>query len=149
QDQLRTAIADFLLELCAGPAPMLICLDDAHLLDEGSQDVLRRLALGLPEARCLVIATGRIEPGARASALALLKKDVAPALGSEVVLLGLDEDATGRLASSLLGGAPVDPSFARHVAVRTNGNPLVIAEYINAAFEAGLLLPSWGRWVAD
>ena len=146
QDQLRTAAADFLLELCGGPAPVLVCLDDIHLLDEGSQDVLRRLAIGLPEARCLIIAAGRFEAG---PALELFKQDVAPALGSELVLEGLGEDTAGQLASSLLGGAPLDPSFARHIATRTGGNPLVIAEYIDAAFEAGMLFPSWGRWVAD
>ncbi|HSJ99676.1 MAG TPA: SpoIIE family protein phosphatase [Kofleriaceae bacterium] len=146
QDQLRTAIADFLLELCAGPAPVLICLDDVHVLDEGSGDVLRRLAIGLPEARCLVIAAARVDDG---PGLGLLKKDVAPALGCELVLGGLGEEATGQLASSLLGGAPADPAFARHFATRTGGNPLVIAEYLNAAFEAGLLFPSWGRWMAD
>jgi serine phosphatase RsbU (regulator of sigma subunit)/tetratricopeptide (TPR) repeat protein len=152
QDQLRTALADFLLELCAGPAPMLLCLDDVHLIDEGTQDVLRRLALALHEARCMVIAAGRLEAepaDAGGGAIALLKKDVAPALGAELVLRGLDEDATSQLASALLGGAPVDRSFARHVVTRTGGNPVVIAEYINAAFEAGLLVPVWGRWAAD
>jgi serine phosphatase RsbU (regulator of sigma subunit)/tetratricopeptide (TPR) repeat protein len=146
QDQLRTAVADFLLELCGGPAPMLLCLDDIHLLDGGTQDVLRRLAIGLTEARCLVIAAGRTETE---QAIGLFKQDVAPALGAELMLDGLDETATGQLVSSLLGSAPVDPSFARHVATRTSGNPLVIAEYVSAAFEAGLLLPAWGRWQAD
>jgi GAF domain-containing protein len=146
QDQLRTAIADFLLELGGGLAPMLLCLDDVHLLDEGSQDVLRRLAMGMTEARCLVIATGRTED---TQALGLFKQDVAPALGAELVLDGLGEEATGQLVSSLLGGTPVDPPLARHVATRTGGNPLVIAAYVNAAFEAGLLLPSWGQWAAD
>ncbi len=146
QDQLRTAVADFFLELSRGLAPVLVCLDDIHLIDEGTQDVLRRLAIGLPEARCLVIASGRTEDGGR---LALLKQDVAPALGTELVLGGLGEEPAGQLVASLLGAMPVEPSFARHVATRTGGNPLVIAEYINAAFEAGLLLPSWGRWVAD
>ncbi|HWO23858.1 MAG TPA: AAA family ATPase, partial [Kofleriaceae bacterium] len=146
QDQLRTAVADFLIELCGGPAPVLICLDDVHLLDEASQDVLRRLALGLTEARGLVLAAGRTESG---QVLALLKQDVAPALSAELVLEGLNEEATGQLASSLLGGGPIDRAFTRHVVTRTGGNPLVITEYVNAAFEAGLLLPAWGQWVAD
>ncbi|HWO23859.1 MAG TPA: AAA family ATPase, partial [Kofleriaceae bacterium] len=152
QDQLRTLFADFLLELCGGPAPMLLCLDDVHLLDEGSGDVLRRFALGLSEARCLVLAAGRAETDAETGApsmLEVLERDLAPALSPQLTLGGLDEEAIAQLVSSLLGGAPIDRAFIRHVAARTGGNPLVIAEYVSAVFEAGLLLPAWDRWVTD
>jgi AAA ATPase domain len=107
-----------LLLLASAERPVLACVDDAHWLDTPSLDALlfasRRLA-GSPVGMILV---ARDEPH---QALDTARLD-------ELAVRALDREATGLLASRLIGRVP-DADRAEEIFRRTQGLPLAITEW--------------------
>ncbi|GII56502.1 putative transcriptional regulator, LuxR family protein [Planotetraspora thailandica] len=119
-----------LLAAAAVETPVVCAVDDAHLLDQESLDVMAFVARRLAVEPVAMLFASRDEGG------------VATRMGgvSELALGGLDqESATALLSRSL--AAPVDPASAAAIARATGGNPLALidlAEGLSAQELGGL-----------
>ncbi|NUW44060.1 helix-turn-helix transcriptional regulator [Nonomuraea rhodomycinica] len=126
---LRAAFLEFLREL-ATVEPVLVCVDDAHLLDEDSRGVLSFAARRLAGERIAVLFAAREDAG--------LPDDV-PAR----VLAPLDRTASRALADGLLPGRLSDDLHACLDRV-ARGNPLALRELVESLTPdqvAGLAAP--------
>jgi eukaryotic-like serine/threonine-protein kinase len=142
QDQFTTAVAGFLTALAESAGGALLVVDDPQWLDPGSRRVLARLAADLAGVPLLVVVTARTGDAAA--------EEVVAAFGSavdlEVTLESLDHDDVAELIRLLVPGSGEE---LRLLVSRAGGNPMVVREYVRAVVDAGLLRPSWGRWVLD
>jgi type II secretory pathway predicted ATPase ExeA len=130
--------SDDLLELMRQSSRMLreradgrtivLGVDDAQLLDASSAALVLHLAVSCTAFVVVTLRTG--EPCE--DAIAALSKD-AGALRIE--LQPLDEDETGKLIDSALGGL-VEEGARRWVVDRSDGNPLYVRELLLARSEA-------------
>jgi DNA-binding CsgD family transcriptional regulator len=123
----------------AGGHALLVFVDDAHLLDDGSAILLQQLAL---TGAATVVATVRSGEPAPDPVVALWKDGPA-----ERIELGvLDDAAVEELLVSVLGG-PVDPASMRQLIERSQGNPLFLRELVTGALETGALVEEVvGMW---
>lgn len=123
----------------AGGHALLVFVDDAHLLDDGSAILLQQLAL---TGTATVVATVRSGEPAPDPVVALWKDGPA-----ERIELGvLDDAAVEELLVSVLGG-PVDPASKRQLIERSQGNPLFLRELVTGALETGALVEEVvGMW---
>jgi DNA-binding CsgD family transcriptional regulator len=123
----------------AGGRPLLVFVDDAHLLDDGSAILLQQLAL---TGAATVVATVRSGEPAPDPVVALWKDGPA-----ERIELGvLDDSAVEELLVSVLGG-PVDPASVRQLIERSQGNPMFLRELVTGALETGALVEEVvGMW---
>jgi len=113
--------------LSAEIGPRVIVVDDVHWADRSSQPMIDQLVREAPGLQFLVLIGSR--PGPR------------PAWAGYphvtwIELTGLDPDETDQLAGDLAGG-PLDPRDSARLHVRTDGNPLFIAEVLRASLEVG------------
>lgn len=124
--------------LGASPARRaLFVVDDAHLLDERSAQVLLQLAA---EGTATVLATAR--------------RDVLPAgvdrlwrdgLCERVEMVGLTDAEVHEVIEAALD-APVDPAAARAFAGWSEGNPLLLRELVGAALDRSALVWRGTAW---
>ena len=112
--------------------PLVVFVDDAHLLDSGSATLVHQLAL---TRAATVVATVRSGEAAPDPVVALWKDG--PAERIEVGVL--DDAAIEELLATVLGG-PVEPASLRQLAERCQGNPLVLRELVTGALESGALV---------
>jgi DNA-binding CsgD family transcriptional regulator len=122
----------------AGGRPLLVFVDDAHLLDDGSATLLHQLAL---TRAATVLATVRSGERAPDPVVALWKD----ALADRIEVGVLDAGAIEELLVSVLGG-PVDAASVRQLVDRCRGNPLFLRELVTGALEAGALVEEGGLW---
>lgn len=132
------AAARSLLRSEARQRPVLLVVDDAHLLDEGSLLVVRQLA-AVPGVSTLLTARADVPVPA---ALTLLWKDDG-ALRLE--LRPLDRAASTDVLEAALGG-PLDPESAGRLGDLADGRPLLLRELVEAARSQDLLELVDGRW---
>jgi DNA-binding CsgD family transcriptional regulator len=122
----------------AGGRPLLVFVDDAHLLDDGSATLLHQLAL---TRAATVLATVRSGERAPDPVVALWKD----ALADRIEVGVLDAAAIDELLASVLGG-PVDAASVRQLIDRCRGNPLFLRELVIGALGAGALVEEGGLW---
>ncbi len=126
----------------AGGQPLLVFVDDAHLLDDGSAMLVHQLSqTGSATVLACVLATGRtgqptVDP------MVVLWKDH---LAERIELGPLDEPTMEDLLVTVLGG-PIDAASMHHVAERSLGNPLFLRELVAGALESGALADENGLW---
>ena len=119
----------------AGPRPLLVFVDDAHLLDDGSASLVHQLVQsGAATVIACVLLSGRARVPA-ADPMVVLWKDYGAA---RIELSPLDGQAMEDLLFAVLGG-PVDTVSLRQVAERSVGDPLVLHELVAGALEDGSL----------
>ncbi len=113
--------------------PLVVFVDDAHLLDAGSATLVHQLAL---TRAATVVATVRSGEAVPDPVVALWKDG--PAERIEVGVLDDDDDrrAAGRRARRA-GGAG---DSVRQLAERCKGNPLFLRELVTGALETGALV---------
>ena len=116
----------------AGGRPLVVFVDDAHLLDGGSATLVHQLAL---TRAATVVATVRSGEAAPDPVVALWKDG--PAERIEVGVL--DDAVIEELLVTVLGG-PVEPASLRQLADRCQGNPLFLRELVTGALESGALV---------
>ena len=116
----------------AGGRPLVVFVDDAHLLDGGSATLVHQLAL---TRAATVVATVRSGEAAPDPVVALWKDG--PAERIEIGVL--DDAAIEELLVTVLGG-PVEPASLRQLADRCQGNPLFLRELVTGALETGALV---------
>jgi DNA-binding CsgD family transcriptional regulator len=118
--------------------PLVLGVDDAHLLDDASAALVHQLAL---RGLVTVLATVRTGEPAPDSVTALWKDGLARRLD----LPALDAEATAELLGRALGG-PVDGVTRQEVLRVTEGNPLYLHELVLGGWESGALRQVDGVW---
>ncbi|HEX8626933.1 MAG TPA: protein kinase, partial [Catenuloplanes sp.] len=137
--RFRAAIVRFLSELARLAGGLVLWVDDVQWLGHADRRVLKDLAGDPDEAPVLLVGTSReqelnLPPGA--------------GLHTDIGLAPLDPDDVRDLLISYLGGV-TDDGFIRDVTARSAGSPLAVVEYLRAVIDAGLIRPSWGRYLLD
>jgi DNA-binding CsgD family transcriptional regulator/tetratricopeptide (TPR) repeat protein len=135
-DILRRAAA--LLAKRGRGRPLVLAVDDAHLLDDASAALVHLLAL---RGLAAVLATVRAGAAAPDSVVALWKDGLARRLE----LPALAPEATVELLGVALGG-PVDGVTRQEVLRVTEGNPLYLRELVLGGLESGALRRVDGVW---
>ncbi len=135
-DLLRRSVAA--LAARSEDQPLLLVVDDAHLLDDASATLVHQIA-ATGVAR--VFATVHAGEPAPDPVVALWKDDLA----TRIEVAGLDPTAIAELLRVVLGG-PVDPASARELAERCQGNALVLRELLTGALDDGSLREEGGLW---
>ena len=118
--------------------PLLVFVDDAHLLDKGSAILVHQMALTQAATVLATVRAGEVLPDPVLS----LWKD-GPAERIEIGVL--DDEAIEELLASALGGS-VDAATVRELAERSRGNPMFLRELVNGALETGALVDAGGLW---
>ncbi len=123
--------------------PLLVFVDDAHLLDDGSATLIHQLALSRAATVLATVRSGEQAP----DAVVALWKD---ALADRIEVGVLDAAAIEELLVSVLGG-PVEDASVRQLIDRCRGNPLFLRELLMGALDADALVEDGGLWrlVAD
>ena len=118
--------------------PLLVFVDDAHLLDNGSAVLVHHMALTQAATVLATVRAGAVLPD---PVLSLWKDGPA-----ERIEIGVLKDETiAELLASALGG-PVDAATVRELVVRSRGSPMFLRELVNGALETGALMDVGGLW---
>jgi DNA-binding CsgD family transcriptional regulator len=128
-------IADALLE---SERPIVVAVDDAHLLDDGSAALVLHLAA---QSTARVVITIRSGEGCPDAVTALWKEGLA----TRLELQPLSSYETVELMERVLDG-PIEPSVRRRLWTVTAGVPLYLREILHAGFEQGALKRREGVW---
>lgn len=125
---LREAVVELLVRL-ATEQPVLLVIDDLHLADRASLEVLDDLAPRMGQLPLLLVAIHRGGPGESVTptTLATCARHV-PSV--TLLLRGLDVSEVRALLGPLADGAP---DLAQAVTWRTAGNPFFVGELVHAA----------------
>ncbi|MGH3022160.1 MAG: AAA family ATPase [Gaiellaceae bacterium] len=119
--------------------PLVLLVDDAHLLDDLSAAVVHQLAATGEGRIVAVVRSGEPEPQ---PILALWTGDLA----ERVEVPPLDRDAVDRLTATVLGGAVAGEARAELWRL-CRGNPLFLRELIASGLESGALVRDGELWV--
>jgi DNA-binding CsgD family transcriptional regulator len=139
-DQLRRYMHELLDD--AGQRALLVFVDDAHLLDDGSASLVHQLVqAGAATVIACVLSSGRPGPPGGES-MAVLWKDYG---ATRIELGSLDGQAVEDLLLAVLGG-PVDTVSLRQLAERSLGDPLFLHELVAGAVQDGSLREEGGIW---
>jgi DNA-binding CsgD family transcriptional regulator len=137
QSQLLRRYVGALVD-AAGPRPLLMFVDDAHLLDDGSAILIHQLA-AMPAATVLAtVRSGEMVP----EPVTALWKD---GLAERIDLHPLGDADIEELLVTVLG-APMEEGSARQLIGRCQGNPMFLRELVTGALEAGQLVGDGGIW---
>jgi DNA-binding CsgD family transcriptional regulator/DNA-binding transcriptional ArsR family regulator len=118
--------------------PLVVFIDDAHLLDDGSATLVHQLAL---TQAATVLATVRLGESAPDPVVALWKDGPA-----ERIQVGVLADAAiEELVVTVLRGQ-VDAVSLRELVDHSQGNPLFLRELVTGALENGALVEEGGFW---
>ena len=139
QDAVSTQIAEALEKISADVTPLLVIFDEAHLLDEGSCEVLRRfVATRVPDRVAVLLAFDpqRIPPGHQ---LPQLRIDAGMTkYGVEIPLEPLDETGVAEMIRGRWGDQP-HPLLAAWLVERCSGNTAFVAGFLRAFDETGIV----------
>ncbi|WP_205752101.1 diguanylate cyclase [Cryptosporangium phraense] len=140
------AVATFLLELARRAGGLLVRVEDAHALDDGTVRVIAQLVAERARTPVMVLATSR--GGTDLSEL-VSSAEMQELIDERITLEPLDADEVAELVERLSGRLGLGNEFAARIARASAGNPLAVLQYFRAALEAGLIRPAWGRWIVD
>jgi DNA-binding CsgD family transcriptional regulator len=122
----------------AGTRRLVLVVDDAHLLDDGSAALVHQIAL---EGSCSVLATMRTPGPAPDTVTALWKEGLAERIDLGV----LTEEEVREVATGALGG-PVAAASVRRLWQVSGGNALYVRELLVGAVGSGALEDDRGIW---
>lgn len=126
------------LEQLVRQQPLVLAVDDAHLLDEHSAIVLHRVVARRLAPALVTLRTGEPAPDAVTS---LWKDDHLTRLDLEP----LDAGQTTGLVARVLGG-PVESTSAHRLWTMTQGSPLFLRHLLTGEVSAGRFTPASGIW---
>jgi DNA-binding CsgD family transcriptional regulator len=124
--------------LLADGRPLVVAVDDAHALDDGSAALVLHLAT---QTSASVVATVRSGEPCPDAITALWKEGLAP----RVELQGLSEAETVELVEQVLDG-PLSLPLRRRVWTLTQGIPLYVREVVEVGLDAGVVVREDGIW---
>jgi DNA-binding CsgD family transcriptional regulator len=130
--------SDAILARASPAGKLLLTVDDAHFLDEGSAALLHQL---VREPACGVVVTVRT-PGPAPEAVTALWKD---GLAERIDLRPWDEAQTETVLAAYLGG-PVASATVRRLWELSQGNALYLRELLVGAMDSGTLRRDGGIW---
>jgi DNA-binding CsgD family transcriptional regulator len=122
----------------SGGRPLVVFVDDAHLLDGGSATLVHQLALTRAATVVLTVRSGETAP----DPVVALWKD---GLAERIEVGNLREAEIEELLAAVLAG-PVDAASVRQLTRRSRGNPMVLRELVTGALESGTLAEDGGIW---
>jgi DNA-binding NarL/FixJ family response regulator len=122
----------------AGPAGVIVGVDDAHLLDELSAALVHQLVLRRVATVVLTLRTGEVAP----DAVTALWKD---GHLSRLEIQPLSQQETATLVEARLGGS-VDSAAARRLWAITGGNVLYLRQLVEGELESSRLREVAGVW---
>jgi DNA-binding CsgD family transcriptional regulator len=122
----------------AGDQPLVLAIDDAHLLDPVSAHLVGQLAANGIAKLVLTVRSGERAPEA---VTALWKDGLVRRIDLEV----FDQEATSRFAAHLLGGA-LDAPATRWLHRTSAGNAFYARELVLGARESGALVVAGSTW---
>ena len=119
---------------------LVVAVDDAHLLDDGSATLVHQLVELEQVFVALTVRTGEPAP----DPIVTVGKDDRT---EWVELAELTPASTKALVEQVLGG-PIETVTMRQLWERTGGNPLFVTELVRGGLEAGSLVLEGGAWRA-
>ncbi len=122
--------------------PLLLLVDDAHLLDDGSSMLMQQLSLNATATVVACIPTARPSVETVADPTVVLWKDHD---ATRIELSTLGDHEIDELLRRVLGG-PIDAASVRLVAEYTRGDPLFVRDVISGALESQALTDESGVW---
>ncbi len=137
-DPLRR-VQEVIQALVAGEPSVLICVDDAHLLDDQSALVIERFVEQAMGTVVMTVRDGEPVPDSVATLCARLPRIAVPPLTPEGV---------SALVTQVLGAA-VESSSAQRFFSYTRGNALYLRQLVTDEIAAGRLTRRAGVWVWD
>ncbi len=150
--QFSVTFALFVIELARRCGGLILWIDDAHWIDDATDEVVAHIVGSDDQGPLLVVRSRQSGDGDAGEAPAGPHPEgieVAGAPRSVHLALGpIDDEALAGLVGARVR-AEVDREFALGLAARAGGNPLVLFEYLGAVIEAGAMWPSWGTWQVD
>lgn len=117
---------------------LVLVVDDAHHLDDGSAVLIHQL---VAEGTATLLATLRSGVRAPEPVVALWKDGLVDRLDLD----GLDGEALGDLLAQALAG-PVDPAAVVRLAAWSRGNALYLKELVTGSLTTGALAQVGGLW---
>jgi DNA-binding CsgD family transcriptional regulator len=122
--------------------PLLLLVDDAHLLDDGSSMLMQQLSLNATATvvACIPTAGPAVEKFADPTVVLWKDHDA-----TRIELSTLGDHEIDELLRRVLGG-PIDAASVRLVAEYTRGDPLFVREVIAGALESQALTDESGVW---
>ena len=122
--------------------PLLLLVDDAHLLDDGSSMLMHQLSLSATATvvACVPTAGPAVEKFADPTVVLWKDHDA-----TRIELSTLGDHEIDELLRRVLGG-PIDAASVRLVAEYTRGDPLFVREVISGALESQALSDESGVW---
>jgi len=152
KNRLFSGVTRF-LDRTATRAPILLFLDDMHLADGGSIELLQHIARRTEASRVLLIVGYRPEE-IPSTATGRLFSQVTHALSREgfctvFSLRPLGEDEVIALIQRMASHATRPVHFGRRIFEVTEGNPYFIEEVLKGLFEQGTLYIKDGQWSTD
>jgi predicted ATPase/class 3 adenylate cyclase len=125
--RLEEVVTDFLSRVLTGSTVLVV--EDAHLMDDASADLVRRLATRLESCPWLVLVTRRDQAAGFAP-------DASPALVT-VTPAPLTAAASLELVRAALESHPLPPQALDTLATRSGGNPMFLEALVREAGRSG------------
>jgi len=135
-----------LLQCAARETPVVLCLEDVHMADEASLQLLHHLARYTPRLRLFLVCTFRTEPGPATTTLTQLTSS----LRRQGVLEELSLPPLALRASELLIGNLLDGQVADRLSESVfgicEGNPLFTEQLVLGLVESGSVARRGAIW---
>jgi predicted ATPase len=129
---------------------VMLAVDDLHLADRATLELLRYLSPEIQRRRLFIIAAFRDEELDRLTDFAeILKQLLRERHATRLTLDALTLDEVGELIQRMAGHRAKPMVFARRIQEVTEGNPYFIEQVIQALFQQGTLYIKDGQWSTD
>jgi len=144
-EKIATTVLRRFLEADSQLAPLVLLLDDLHLADDASLDLIQQIGGALEGARIVLVAVSRPQLRSRRPGWGVDEADV-----TEITLGPLPEaDAEEFLRLALRRAGDLPPPFVRRAVEMTGGNPAFLQELLRLLAENKVLDTSRERWTLD
>lgn len=141
--RLFRALAEVLVVL----GPTVLVLEDLHLSDRGTLDLLRYLTSQPPPGLALVLTYRREEVPSRSPLLGLGAQLPADLSQTRLTLRPLDVAEVQDLVCAILDTPDVSEEFATYLHARTDGLPFAVEEVLRLLVHRKGLVRQRGRWM--
>lgn len=146
QTRFFEAIAQFILALCAGPAPGIMFIDDLHWADAASLDLLSYLVRRVRRHPLLILSTWRAEELTTGHRLDRLLGESQRAGTATQISLSRLTSADVRELVGTISQLELPDDLSERLFQETEGLPFFVVEYLTAVLKAGFKdgVSHWG-----
>jgi serine phosphatase RsbU (regulator of sigma subunit)/tRNA A-37 threonylcarbamoyl transferase component Bud32/tetratricopeptide (TPR) repeat protein len=148
QERFYDKVCEFFSGLARTAGPMILMIDDVQWADDGSVELLRRIAQKARDNKLLIITAARNDPQSDPARQAFVKR-MGDALAECFALGPLDGTSVAELIAAHLGGKRLEPAVVEKINARARGNPFALGEYVRSLLDGGMIRPTFGSWVVD